>query len=124
MSNSNDSIRWFPLQRELSTSAVKAGPLLIPWVVAEKAYAEYVKQHGTRQSMERLAQRGGFGWGEMDRLHPDWREECDTVKVLCRTLRGIQTMAEEELRESPQCGTLLWQIEADARAALDRLAGR
>jgi hypothetical protein len=44
-------MRRFPIQR--------AGT--IPWEDAEKAYAFYVHQFGTCQSLERLAERGGFG---------------------------------------------------------------
>lgn len=41
----------FPLQ----------GGLTISWEAAERAYAAYVKLYGSSQSLERLAERGGFG---------------------------------------------------------------
>lgn len=47
--------RQFPMQ---------GGPS-IPWPLAELLYAGYAAEHGTQQSLERLAQRGGFGWGEI-----------------------------------------------------------
>ena len=37
----------------------------IDWVTAEKIYVEYSYLFGTQQSLERLAQRGGFGWKEV-----------------------------------------------------------
>jgi len=40
----------------------------IPWAEAERAYRQYAKLHGTDQSMERLAQRGGFGVQEFSCL--------------------------------------------------------
>ena len=47
--------RMFPMQR---------GPA-IPWSVAEKIYALYSAMF-TGQSLERLAERGGFGWAEVE----------------------------------------------------------
>ena len=49
------STRRFPMQN---------GPS-IPWSLAELLYVGYSAQYGTDQSLERLAQRGGFGWAEI-----------------------------------------------------------
>lgn len=51
------------------------GPSSCAWEIAEKAYANYVKRFGSQQSLERIAQRGGFSWLEMDDQYPAWREE-------------------------------------------------
>lgn len=40
-------------------------PSLIPWWLAEKAYKTYSQKFGTGQSLERLAERGGFGREEL-----------------------------------------------------------
>lgn len=37
----------------------------IPWWLAKKAYEYYSKRFGTSQSLERLAERGGFGREEL-----------------------------------------------------------
>jgi len=37
----------------------------IPWWLAEEAYAYYSKRFGTSQTLERLAERGGFGREEL-----------------------------------------------------------
>ena len=37
----------------------------IDWTTAEKIYEIYRKLYGTTQSLERLAERGGFGWEEV-----------------------------------------------------------
>ena len=37
----------------------------IPWWLAEEAYARYSELYGTSQSLERLAERGGFGREEL-----------------------------------------------------------
>ena len=34
--------------------------VFVPWYVAEEAYKEYAEEYGARQSLERLAERGGF----------------------------------------------------------------
>jgi hypothetical protein len=49
-----------------------ASPLMIPWALAEEAYAAYARRHGRSQSIERVAERGGFSPEEMDRLRPGW----------------------------------------------------
>lgn len=46
----------------------------IPWEIAAIAYQEYARQFGTRQSIERIAERGGFATSELDMLYPGWRE--------------------------------------------------
>ena len=40
----------------------------IPWWLAELAYESYVRCYGNRQTLERLAERGGFGRGELVNL--------------------------------------------------------
>ena len=37
----------------------------IPWENAEAVYADYSYLYGTDQSLERLAERGGFYYGEL-----------------------------------------------------------
>lgn len=50
------------------------GPVTISWPLAEKAYAAYCALPGcSGQSLERLAERGGFHASEMDELLPSWR---------------------------------------------------
>ena len=36
----------------------------VPWAAAEQAYETYAKNFGNSQSLERLAERGGFGLHE------------------------------------------------------------
>ena len=51
--------------------------IYIPWEVAEKAYAEYASRFGNSQSLERLAERGGFCVEEMDLYYPEWMSESE-----------------------------------------------
>lgn len=37
----------------------------IPWWLAEEAYETYSKYYGKQQSLEHLAERGGFGRSEL-----------------------------------------------------------
>lgn len=59
----SEAVRTFPIQRFGS----------IPRWIAERAYIEYARRYGNRQSLDRLAERGGFGIAEMDELLPEWR---------------------------------------------------
>lgn len=54
-------IRWFRMQH---------GPH-IPWEVAEVLYAGYASAYGTSQTIERMNERGGFGWGEVQGIMKD-----------------------------------------------------
>jgi hypothetical protein len=54
------SDKKFPIQASDGVRGIK-----IPWELAEEAYEEYSKRYGTSQSLERLAERGGFGVEEI-----------------------------------------------------------
>ena len=54
----------------------------IPWWVAEQAYIVYASKYGDSQSLERLAERGGFGISEMDEFFPEWREKASVIEQL------------------------------------------
>jgi hypothetical protein len=43
---------------------MQRGPSL-PWATAELIYEAYARLYGTQQSLQRLHERGGFGWGEV-----------------------------------------------------------
>src|SRR5688572_15470657 len=76
--------KMFPILRTYGRNAegIKPHPVRIPWSVAELAYSGYSAQHGTSQTLERLAERGGFGASEMDEYVPDWRERCNEITML------------------------------------------
>jgi hypothetical protein len=63
-----DDIRPFPIQGD--RIKIDAGyryhsPCMIPWWLAENAYQHYVKLFGAGQSLERIAERGGFSRYEL-----------------------------------------------------------
>lgn len=66
--------RRFPMN--LSAPERRLGePKSVSWSTAEKAYIGYVARYGDDQSLERLAERGGFGVAEMNEFVPDWRDD-------------------------------------------------
>ncbi len=63
-----DDTRSFPIQGNWNMESqpdrtVKGST--IPWWLAEIAYEYYSSRYGTSQSLERLAERGGFGRAEL-----------------------------------------------------------
>ncbi len=107
--------RMFPLQ--ISRPPTKPAPIAIPWSIAEKAYAAYAQEYGHSQSLERLADRGGFHWNEMDSLYPAWRGEVDELAQLrAETIRLgseiVDLSAEvDRLRAQLALKTRLWREE-------------
>jgi len=64
----------FPIMASYAKGVTDDPPMWIPWPVAELAYDVYSSRFGTSQTLERLAERGGFGACEMDALLPGWRD--------------------------------------------------
>lgn len=71
--------KTFPILRDRKA---RPYPTEIPWSVAELAYSVYSSRYGNSQSLQTLANRGGFHPGEMDDFLPDWRERCDENAAL------------------------------------------
>lgn len=78
----------FPIQCEPGSLP---HPTRIPWSVADRAYSVYAARHGRSQSLERLAERGGFGPSEMDDYLPGWRDECSEIVALRAERDALQT---------------------------------
>jgi hypothetical protein len=62
--NHPDDIRPFPIQGGV-VGRNDYRPSQIPWWLAEEAYKVYSRREGAGQSLERLAERGGFGREEL-----------------------------------------------------------
>ena len=75
----NVSERIFPIQTQRDAAP---HPLQIPWSIAALAYSKYAAEYGRGQTLERLAERGGFGPGEMDYYLPGWREQVSELTAL------------------------------------------
>lgn len=57
-----DDTSSFPIQAEWKKGEMGC---TVPWWLAEIAYDHYVKLFGNGQSLERIAERGGFGRDEL-----------------------------------------------------------
>jgi hypothetical protein len=71
MSVMDDDTKPFPIQQGIRKRD-KSGRLMprppactIPWWLAEEAYKVYVSKYGDVQSLERIAERGGFSREEL-----------------------------------------------------------
>jgi len=88
--------RLFPIQ---SQSGAAPHPTRIPWRIADLAYSMRSGKYGRWQSLERLAERGGFCPNEMDEFVPGWREMCSPsppalVEALVEALRELVSKAD------------------------------
>ncbi len=81
-------MKLFPIQ---SQRGAKPHPTQIPWDIADLAYSVYSARYGREQSLEKLAERHGFGPGEMDELLPGWREMCAARNNLQRFINEVRT---------------------------------
>jgi len=72
------STREFPMQ---------GGPS-IPWSLAEQIYERYAAKQGRSQSLERLAERGGFGWAEVEYIWNGHKE--NTNNVLRKRIKELE----------------------------------
>jgi hypothetical protein len=52
---------------------MQRGPA-IPWRTAEVIYAAYSSLYGNRQSLQRMHERGGFGWKEVEVIFDELRK--------------------------------------------------
>lgn len=85
--------RTFPIQFERGAAA---HPREVPWSVAERAYSAYASKWGQGQTIERLAERGGFAPSEMDMFLPGWREEVSEIARLSAALDAALGVVEEQ----------------------------
>lgn len=85
----------FPI---MSTRGTRPHPLNIPWSIAELAYSVYSLKYGRSQSLERMAERGGFYAGEMDEFLPNWRERASEVTALREEVARLGKEIEELMK--------------------------
>jgi hypothetical protein len=100
-------------QREFPVMLPRGSRRMIPWAIGVEAWQEYAKKHGTSQSVERIAERGGFGEGEMDEFVPTWRERTDTI----RTLESRLAAAEAERDAAISRADETWRMFTDEVSA-------
>ncbi len=118
-----DAARVFPIQKAARGYKGAAAPLSIPWSVAEKAYGAYASRYGTDQSLERMAERGGFGVEEMDALYPPWRNEVSEITTLRAALsreREARARADRDYAAHVDQIEEECRVEREAREAAER----
>lgn len=103
----------FPIQSEYGYGP---HPITVPWCVAEKAFAVYRDRYGTNQSIERIAERGGFGPSEMDKFYPTWKEEVSALaakdKLIAELRREVEGLrANHQVGTCCICGSAIWSKE-------------
>lgn len=71
------------------------GPPNVPRTIAEVVYKEYAAEYGISQSLDRLGERGGFGWTEMVNLLFSrvvrLEAQADRLEALARALEEART---------------------------------
>lgn len=90
--------KLFPILREYRYKG-PVYPTKIPWSVADKAYSWYRDRYGNTQSLEVIADRGGFSPSEMDEQFPNWREESSEIFQLKKQLDECRK-SEKELSDA------------------------
>lgn len=75
------SDRRFPIQAEdVGRHHPRRPAGTVPWSVGVAAWERYAARYGRDQSAERIAERGGFGHGEMHTfLGPGWVEHFEAA---------------------------------------------
>jgi hypothetical protein len=102
--------RMFPVMYQRKDAP---GPTRIPWSVADKAYSAYSARYGHSQSLERLAERGGFGAGELDMFVPGWREEVSELAAL-RSELATEKRISDKLRDREHAAKVdLAEVQAE-----------
>ena len=105
------SERIFPIQ---PFRGAAPHPTSIPWSIADKAHSVYRARHGSNQSLERIAERGGFGPTEMDDLLPGWRDEVSEL-AKCKRERLDAFDVERVVRDyCTLVGDPFWQASFNA----------
>lgn len=107
------SKRRFPIMSEGTRAEGYRAHPPIPWAVAERAYATYTAQYGDDQTLERMAERGGFGCFEMDQFAPGWEEECTAVAELELRLKDAQKVIAHGGPENARLITEVGELELE-----------
>ncbi len=47
----------------------------IDWITAEEIYVLYLSLYGNDQTLEKIAERGGFGWSETSHMVAEYRKK-------------------------------------------------
>ena len=96
-------MKQFPIVHipKVSAKEPAAPGFFVPWSMAEKAYETYIRLIGKVQTLERIAERGGFEWYEFVFLYCGegvaWTESKYVDRELAR--RCIQRVVADLVEE-------------------------
>lgn len=101
--------------REQRMCRMQGGPP-IPWSIAEEIHRKYVELHGNIQSLERINERGGFGWAEVqwmftikDRRQKDF--DAAVAAVEFRAEERVRVLEEALVKRAPLTRCPLCHVE-------------
>lgn len=83
-------------------------PNSLPRPIVEVAYKEYAAQHDTQQSLERLAERGGFGTTEIIILLYEHIERLDRMVKAAYKVQPVELV---ELSEAGELGRIAEKLD-------------
>ena len=99
--------KWFPIQRSTP----------IRWHLAQRAYDTYARLYGTEQTLERLAERGGFGLQEFACLfnghkpregHAECVEKADAVgRKIAALEKAVEDLQRDLVAQHDPTGDLI-----------------
>lgn len=81
MADMSTDERLFPIQ----------GGGFVRWTDAERAYDYYARRYGRSQSLERLAERGGFGWTEYQCFRRGMEPGDSHYRIVARVAEDVYT---------------------------------
>lgn len=113
------SPKMFPIQIPYKRAAPH--PLQIPWDVAELAYSVYSARFGRGQSLERIAERGGFSPNEMDDFVPNWRDRCSSLAAAAAEIKRLREAVEIGLHALTLSDSCQDEIDRATQAMRDAL---
>lgn len=108
--------RLFPVLPYSRGKAGKPHPMTIAWSVAEQAYSVYVQRYGRCQTLERIAERGGWYAEELDSMLPDWRNLADDAFGMAQQNRDLAMLVMRLIRRLGEND----RVAAKAKDYLDR----
>lgn len=101
--------------REVRRFPMQGGPS-IPWALAEIIYAGYSVLYGKSQSLERLAERGGFSWCEVEVIYNDKDGRSKEAIDKASQTPVARTALDEEIRKALlKCADVMDEREDIAR---------
>lgn len=112
------------LQDKQKMAPVQGYSAGIPWSLHRRAWDAYAARCGRDQSPERIAERGGFGTGELDMFVPGWRDEVSEIKRLRGALQVIADRMHLDIASPAEVVEYAMGLLDEKSAYMDELAAK